>query len=308
MIFNLRLYTATVISILNNQIFVKFTVISNNFCFILGLIYIAPDKCLESFLDDFNCNINKFFSDFPNTPLFVGGDFNSRVADLNQLDHDSFQFSNSVFSKRVSLDKMLNSRAKPLVNNLELNDLILLNGRCLGDVPANFTFLGPNGASVIDLAWCSTGALPFIQGLQVLQLATLSDHFPLVLDISFVLGNISNVKSLKFQFNNEKANLFSCCMANKKEVANTNCDINGLNSTLILTIKDVASSLEMCTFSVNNNNFVKNKPWLDKECRSPKKRVKDALMICKGDKFSNLSRNLYYKEKHTYIKIIKSKK
>ncbi|XP_043483555.1 uncharacterized protein LOC122512016 [Leptopilina heterotoma] len=63
-------------------------------------------------------------------------------------------------SQRLSSDITYNGKGKKLVYNLEASDLILLNGRTISDTPANyFTSLGPQGASVIDLVWSSSGAL-----------------------------------------------------------------------------------------------------------------------------------------------------
>ena len=57
---------------------------------------------------------------FPNVLIFVGGDFNARVGDLNSFDE-------------------------------EVTDG--LNGRTLSDCPAQYTFYNSNGCLVIDLVY-----------------------------------------------------------------------------------------------------------------------------------------------------------
>lgn len=161
-----------------------------NFVF-LCLLYIAPDENLDNFFDNFNTNVFNLISSRPDIPIVFGGDFNCRVADLNQLDQCIFYNVNNVFHTRSSDDK---------VNQLESKELVLLNGRCLGDVPAQFTFFNSRGASVIDLIWCSSAALPLILGLNVLHLSSSSDHFPVVLNISLPSHEFVNSRSVKLLF------------------------------------------------------------------------------------------------------------
>lgn len=93
----------------------------------------------------------------------------------------------------------------------------------------------------------------------------------------------------------------------RKEVADIILDINGLNSTVISTIREVASELGMSRRSVRSSG-IKRKPWYDAECKRSKKRVSEALKFCRMDGFTNFSRNNYYTQKNALGKILKSKK
>lgn len=151
------------------------------------------------------------------------------------------------------MDEFVNSKGKIFINNFETNDLILLNGRAPSDTPANYTFLGPQGASVIDLVWFSSGALPFIQDLQVLRLATFSDHFPVVLTF-MDFNNSSQLFDDGKVFNEERIELFSDTMSWRGEVARLDLDIDSSYSNLISAIKDVSFSLNMYkSYSKNIN-------------------------------------------------------
>lgn len=265
--YNIKLFSCTIISISHCMIFVKFISFSDHSQFIVGLVYVAPDEDFDKFSDDFNTTINKIFIDFSDFPLFVGGDFNGRVAELNQLDPEIFKFTNSVFNIRRSIDNFLNVRGKEIINLMESNDLILLNGRSLNDCPANFTFLNSLGASTIDLVWCSSGALHAVQDLKVCYLSTLSDHFPIFLQLSFNVNYNTDNSFTKFCFDKEKIFSFATEMAWRDEVADLEKDVDKLNSLFISTIKQVATELQMVKHCYNYNQFIGRKPWWDLECR-----------------------------------------
>lgn len=78
-------------------------------------------------------------------------DFNSRVANLNQLDNNIFCNIENIFYNRASKDNVLSPRGRELVDLMEDNGMILLTGRTMSDNSANWTFVGHQGKRVIDL-------------------------------------------------------------------------------------------------------------------------------------------------------------
>lgn len=66
--------------------------------------------------------------DFPNVLLVVGGDFNCRLYNLNQLD-PNIVGNSSLFATRTSLDNDTDKRGKLLLDVIELNGFVLLHGR-----------------------------------------------------------------------------------------------------------------------------------------------------------------------------------
>lgn len=165
------------LSLTSIQIFVSVT--SLHFYFILGLIYIPPDSDFDSAFDALSLTLNSVSEGYPDLSVVVGGDFNCRMANLNQLSSgmmvDSCVFSNL----RSSNDQVLYGRGRSLVSIMESCNLVLLNGRAPRDSPAVFTFLGGQGFSVIDLIWCSFNGLFLFHDLVVFNLPTHSDHLPL---------------------------------------------------------------------------------------------------------------------------------
>ncbi|XP_043478069.1 uncharacterized protein LOC122508659 [Leptopilina heterotoma] len=105
---------------------------------------------LNSQLNDIFTLIN---NDYPNLPLFFGGDFNARVGDLNQLREEMFPENAHITPFRSNLDKCINKRGEELVSCMEDNGCIILNGRSPGDYLGQYTYILNKGKSTIDLGW-----------------------------------------------------------------------------------------------------------------------------------------------------------
>lgn len=181
----------------------------------------------------------------------------------------------------------------------------MLNGCTFNDSPANFTFSSPQKTSIVDLVWVSSEALPIILDMQILQLTTLSDHFPLFVTLTFPMFSPSSDISIKLHFDPNKAELFSSSMSWMKEVGDLSGDIDYLNNNnIISTVKDIALGTEMWKYS---GAGLGRKPWMDSECKEAKKRVTALINDCKRNNFSNTSKELFHKEKTNYKKILKVK-
>lgn len=82
---NTSKYKYKTIKITEQLINVEVKINSNNFNFILGVIYLKPDSNIELFCAEFNEIIILINNNYPNSPLIIGGDFNVRIGDLNQV-------------------------------------------------------------------------------------------------------------------------------------------------------------------------------------------------------------------------------
>lgn len=103
------------------------------FSFIIGHVYWRPtcdsDVCVQ-LLDDMLLeleNANKYDN------IVIGGDWNGRVGNLNQIDEDLLLGIN-LYGERVSLDNVINARGRKLA---EL--MFLVNGRSASDKKGNYT-------------------------------------------------------------------------------------------------------------------------------------------------------------------------
>lgn len=142
----------------------------------------------------FFLSINYIAKEYSNLPLIVGGDFNCRIASMNQLDPLCFTQLHCFNPGRQSYDVNVNSKGKHLVELLESYDWAVLNGRSISDTPANFSFIGTQGMSVIDLDWCLIEGFPLFRDLCVLNVTSFSDHLPVALFFDSPVVLTPNVK------------------------------------------------------------------------------------------------------------------
>lgn len=148
-VFNPKLYK--VYKLINDFNLIFVMIKTHRSCFILGLIYISPDSDFSALFDTLSLTLNALAGKYPDLPLVIGGDFNCRVAALNQM-NPSLLSDACVFSaERVSRDVRTSGRGRSLVSIMEACNMILLNGRSASDTPAEFTFHGVQGFSTIDL-------------------------------------------------------------------------------------------------------------------------------------------------------------
>lgn len=148
--------------------------------FILCYAYFRPDRPLAATLDLLQESLDDLSSRFADLPWFVAGDFNARIGNLGQLAEDILE-STAFTAERASLDEVISAKGRRLVNFMGDNGFILLNGRSRSDSPANFTFCGECGKSVIDLVWTNAVGASLARDLGVRQILTGSDHFPVEL-------------------------------------------------------------------------------------------------------------------------------
>ncbi|KAG5890830.1 hypothetical protein JTB14_016208 [Gonioctena quinquepunctata] len=124
--------------------------------------------------------------------LIVVGDFNGRVSEIGMTPDHLFE-NTTLLPNMASLVKAVDNRGRllyMLANNFSLN-----NGCIPSDYPADFTFSSSQGQSVIDTTFCSNNRLDILNKLEVLHYVTLSDHFPVHLQLSFKIFAAATTKT-----------------------------------------------------------------------------------------------------------------
>ena len=123
--------------------------------------------------------------------IFITGDFNSRTSkELDFILDDEVaenmshilpdNYISDYYLPRKSLDKVLNSQGKELLNLCASAQLRLLNGRYIGDVLGNITCYNAKGCSIVDYAAASVSLLSSVKYFIVKNPTCYSDHCQLV--------------------------------------------------------------------------------------------------------------------------------
>ena len=160
----------------------------------LGITYISPiyssiyntNPHMEN---TFEC-LKKQLASFNKDDLIIlGGDFNARTGNLNDFIIDDntnyvplpeFYKRDTFVRERVNQDKTINKFGEELRELCISTNLKILNGRTLGDLTGQFTYIGKNGCSTVDYILVSedimTGDDDIITYFKVANLNHLSDH------------------------------------------------------------------------------------------------------------------------------------
>lgn len=148
---------------------------------IICCCYIRETDDIPTFFSNYDDMLRVLLRGQPEVPVFLCGDFNSRIANLNSF-NNGLSLPN-VSSTRHSKDMIVNKRGQKLCEELEQRNLIVLNGRTPGDIPANFTFIDKRGTSTIDLMCTSTTNTALVQELRTMDIVSQSDHDAIMLQL-----------------------------------------------------------------------------------------------------------------------------
>ena len=176
-ILNRDVYKHHVIERSSEKLILKIS--TQDLSFILILIYFNLLNNISEALENLSDSISGCLNEFSSLPIMATGDFNARIGELNSLDDYLSDGIANASAIRLSLDKEVDTRGKKLVDYFEKNGIVILNGRFPGDSPAQFTFHGQRGFTVIDVAACIWEHLDIIEDFEVRNLVTNSDHMPI---------------------------------------------------------------------------------------------------------------------------------
>jgi len=244
------------------------------------------------------------FSDFltqiDSEKVVLLGDFNARVGNKDISIHDSGRVSG-----RVSKDRVVSNKGISLINFCNDFNLIILNGRGLGDEEGQLTFFNAQGQSVIDYALVSEGLYDQVQSFKI-GCRLESDHFPILLELrglgvqqssspDFLLPLVPRL-SWKLQ----DQDLF------KVQLQEIIAQKNFANLSLQEAVTDLNAAIKEVAVSRKPVHFY-TQPWFDKVCLVARKKFHKALL-----KFQRVSstdnHELVFIAKRFYKKICSEKK
>ncbi|XP_067121862.1 uncharacterized protein, partial [Centruroides vittatus] len=270
------------------------------------LIYLAPSSDKKLILNEVQKTIDQW-SNVVNLWL-IGGDFNARIGEL--MDTKSIK-RNNINNKRISKDKTVNADGRILLDFAQVNEFFILNGRLMGDIPAEFSFVSPMGKSIVDYIICSEFLIEQCNALSVLDKDD-SDHFPVRLEVSGTIedrnggcraSQASNAnEGIKLSIN--KVKFCNEIMKNINDVLLHERENDPIgNYNLLMAILD---SYRFKKSSGNNAAKYKNK-WFDNKCYSFKiRKQKNLQKFRKANTEEALKK--YLNSKKAYNNLVKAKK
>jgi len=153
-------------------------------------------------------DIQRELSALPQDARFViCGDFNGRTATSPDFTHTDQRFDQlpvdligvAPTCSRNSEDKILNKQGKELLDLCISSNLLIANGRSIGDVFGSTTCHKWNGSSLVDYFLTSPELTRNIVSLQVKEFTNLSDHSPVSLHLE-LSNNFPNTPGTEAEF------------------------------------------------------------------------------------------------------------
>ena len=298
----------------------------------IGTYYVSPPSSSNKsqhmdFFTDINEEIN-FFN--KKGVVLVQGDLNARTGrDKDFISYDKFDeelgvenFSNQ--HERNSQDHITNARGKELLDVCKLNDLLVMNGRKVGDLFGNCTSHQWNGSSVVDYFLAPNTFSKNILKFYVDKfIPWISDHCPIHTDIILSRGKTAR-KTADIELTNIPARFIWDEKAKKRyiEGLKTGAINDRLNSLLDSTdTNSLQIASEITDILTSNAQACKIKryrppkqlhghsaPWFDQECSNAKKKLYKQGNILKQNPSDQNTRATIFQLKREIKKMVTRKK
>lgn len=198
------------------------------------------------------------------TDIMVIGDLNARIGAVQGVTGRAYF---GMVSRRTK-DENLNKKGERLLEFLEDYDMVVVNGRSSSDINGEFTFIGKQGCSTIDLCCISGEWNEIVTDFEVCKSA-LAEHMPIQVTISFSspsltgrsLNLLPRLRWQKEKMGSYKTNLDSLVRRIKTFSANE------LIEELVSSIRKVAPARSKSQETVKATH-----KWFDIACEELRKR------------------------------------
>ena len=251
----------------------------------------------ESTLGTFYSKLEKDITKYSSKgDIILIGDFNSRIGQLEQsishiyIDERDDMNSRQLFlkDKRTSQDTTTNKKGKDFLELCNKSQLVILNGRKLGDISGKYTCHKYNGSSVVDFIATSYNLYSKIKYFKVLEPVWFSDHCPLTCSIEVrvhrneaeIESEYSSLKELptKYKWEEEGARLFQEKVdrtllkeVSKVELTTPDAVVEEYEEILV---KYANESLKICKNKKSDHS--NRAKWMNQECFKEQKAFKFA--------------------------------
>ena len=206
--------------------------------------------------------------------VIVGGDFNSRLEKLGDLNPDLAAYT-SFAEVRTSMDEAkVQTEGLKLVEVMDNLGFTILNGRSDSDKNGEFTFVGQGGTSLIDQFWVNTAALFSTIDLKVLNMG-MSDHLPVRVTLNVYTNFREPAGYVGFTCMKWKEGIEEDFRNKLAQTELTNSEDTMLDYELLQdSLKLVARELDLIKeVHIGNKIQYRDKPWFDKTCKNLKREV-----------------------------------
>jgi len=166
----------------------------SNEVIIIANVYIQPQSEKDEALTEFFDTLQQIRESNSNSQLIICGDFNARIG---REDMSEINLPPIIANRRLSKDSTINQRGKLLNEIIDSNDIEILNGRTINDIPGNFTYVCQSGSSCIDLFMGNPQVMNCVTSLKVLKFPH-SNHFPIQLNLGLFIQNASHEPKIKW--------------------------------------------------------------------------------------------------------------
>ena len=264
--------------------------------------------------------------------IAILGDFNARISNNNcfpltplintgpaSTDGNNIQLPETMNKERVSADDKVNQNGHLLNDLCCIENLYILNGRCIGDLAGNFTSSQRNGSSVIDYAMVNSSLLSGVRKFEVCEMTIISDHCPIQLTINCnaLLKQVNNTSKPEFPpqdklvWDNNKSNQLEHLLKTNEykekfaeieqlaEHGNIIGSVAEFESTIIKAVTQI-SHFKQPTKNRKKNNHIK----LSQECllqRTTCKQLLRTFQKARGEERKMLGQ-VYYDYRKQYMK------
>lgn len=314
-IYNSAVYKSVDTLFINEHyIFVK--LIIQKSILIIGNTYINRETNIEKVLTEIEEILNIINEEYSEAQIIIGGDFNARIAEEGKVNAEQLCTTSNISMNRNSCDKVIDKRGQMLLDFCNKNEMYVANGRVKGDLKGNFTYVGSQGCSVIDIVLCNYVALCNAIDFEILDEIVNSGHK--IVSFKCELYVKANFNGMNGTDKNEslnlrvkwKENLIDRYLEGMKwspNVGFVELDINGLASNFTNTIIEVAEKIDMVP--KKKFKFIETKkPWYDDECYQFKKVVKRCARAAKKNNFTDNERIKLIKIKYEYFQFLRNKR
>ena len=292
----------------------------------IGFFYCSPENGKSNFFETVNGELESFGQEF-DTHIF--GDFNARIRDEQEtLSYDKSDEELGVDTnihepppRRNSEDmKLINKRGKELLDICKINDLVIANGRTIGDLFGSYTCHQKKGSSVVDFLLTSFRTSKHVISFSIgTYMPNLSDHCSLqaTINIGYTLEKQKftgvDLQDLpnKYIWAPENDIPFKNKLnsdAFKRKVNNIMAEED--NPDLVHKIRDLlTNAANECNIRKTRKNRRKtNAPWFDEECKKLKASICQNGRTLRKDPNNVSARERLYVEKKRLSHLVRQNK